>query len=53
MFREPRAQRHTVIYENNGKKVDRYTVSAASERAAEARTTRLFFTLHPGLTSWR
>jgi len=59
MRRQAHVQRHTVIYENDGAEVARYTVSAPSERTAERRTTRMFFKAHrefdelalnPGLT---
>jgi hypothetical protein len=47
MHRQDHVQRHTVIYENDGVEVARYSVSAASEREAEAQTTKLFFEGHP------
>ena len=47
MRRQANVQRHTVVYENDGVEVARHTVSAASERMAEACTTRLFFKDHP------
>ena len=59
MRRQAHLQPYTVVYENNGMEVDRYTVTAASERTAERRTTKLFFRGHrefneleiyPGLT---
>ena len=47
MRRQAHAQSHTVVYENDGVEVDRFTVSADSERTAEARTSRRFFKSHP------
>jgi hypothetical protein len=47
MRRQAHTQRHTVIYENDGVEIDRYTVTADSERTAEARTSRRFFKGHP------
>jgi hypothetical protein len=47
MRRQAHVQRHTVIYENDGVEVARYSVSAPSERTAERQTTKLFFKDHP------
>jgi hypothetical protein len=47
MRRQAHTQRHTIIYENDGLEIARYTVSADSERTAERRTTKLFFKRHP------
>jgi hypothetical protein len=47
MRRQAHIQPHTVIYENDGIELVRYTVRAASERTAEQRTTRRFFRDHP------
>ena len=47
MRRQTHTQRHTVIYENYGVEVARYSVSAASDRTAERRATKLFFKGNP------
>jgi hypothetical protein len=47
MRRQANVQRYTVVYENDGVEVARYSVAAASERTAEARTTKTFFEGHP------
>jgi hypothetical protein len=45
MRRQPFIQSHTVVYQNHGEELARYI--AASEREAEACTTRQFFDEHP------
>jgi hypothetical protein len=47
MRRQAHTRRHTIVYEDHGLEVARYSVSADSERTAEKRTTRMFFKDHP------
>ena len=59
MRREVHSQQHTIVYENDGVEVARYTVAADTELEAELATSRTFFREHgefdwfdvnPGLT---
>ena len=47
MRREAFDREHTVIYEDDGVEITRYSVTAATELEAELETSPMFFREHP------